>query len=216
MLIKYRSVPYKELLLSLSIGAELDGEHFIRKQASVAFALIATNEPLRTDYRKIVIADRCNPLPAKTPYYRDGKVYFPDGSRVKTGRGSPTLDVGESRELIDAFIGQHRSQFLLGSDTAENTFAHLLLDESERQLGDKLGIRFFRTKFAAEHRAQTRAVNRQMQVMDHDMSTHDTFYTPPVEFDDAPMDDVEMEDEEMEGNDVEMEEAAKTLLSFSN
>ena len=101
---------------------------------------------------------------------------------------------------------------------AANTFAHLLLDESERQLGDKLGIRFFRTKFAAEHRTQSRAVSRQMRVMDHDMSTHDTFYTPPVEFDDAlnaPMDDVEME-EEMEGNDdVEMEEAAKTLLSLS-
>lgn len=211
LLVKYRTIPYKELLLSLAAGAEQrsNGAEFVRLQASVAFALIAANEPLRTDYRNIVIADRCNPLPPKTPYYQDGKVYFPDGSRVKTGRGSPTLDVGESRGLIEEFISRHPTIYLLGNHMEANTFSHLLLDESERQTGDKLGIRFFRAKYGAEHRKRTRAAHKQCEVMDHSLSTDVTFYAPPVEFDgelEAPMNGEET-------NDVEM--AAEALMEMA-
>lgn len=212
LLIKYRAIPYKELLLSLAGGAEPGDRDAIREQACVLFALIGSNPPLRSDYRKIVIADRCDPLPKRTPYYRDGKIYFPPGSRIKTGSGSPTMDVGECRPLIDDFISRHNSQYLLGEWLDPNTFAHRLLDESERQLGDKLGIRFFRAKYASDHRRRMRAANNHLQVLGHSMATEDKFYTPPVEFDealDAPP--------EPEGGliDVEMGDAAMTLLSFA-
>lgn len=73
--------------------------------------------------------------------------FFPVGSTVKVpNQEILALDVRESQPVIDEFIAKHSSHMLFGHEMEPMTFARLMLDESESQLGDRLGIRFFRTK----------------------------------------------------------------------
>lgn len=151
MIGKYRFIPYKDLLLTLAAGAEKKAD-FRSMQSKLAFVLFAANEPLRCDYKNVVIADRCATLPLKTPYYKDGVVIFPITSTVKVpNKESLVLDVREFQPVIDEFIGKHSSHMLFGREMDPIIFAQLMLDESESQLGDRLGIRFFRTKYSSDN-----------------------------------------------------------------
>ena len=210
--IKYRAVPFKDLLMSLAEGARKKADDgtgdysFILERVRLAFTLIAMNPPLRTDYCNIILKDRVESIPPKTPYYHDGKLYFPEGSRIKTGNASPTLDIGECRGLIEDFVAHHPSQYLFGSMT-NNAFSRMLLEESFDQLGVSLGIRFFRTKYSTDKRKRTRAANQQFQVMDHSMATDVGSYALPVEFEG----EMEMDGEIEAGDAVEPN---KMSLSF--
>lgn len=175
---KYRQIPYKALLLSLAEGAvEKDPDNFRLQQTRLAFLLLSANEPLRCDHKNVVIAERCPTLPPNTPYYKDGFIHFPIASMVKVPNAEPlTQDVSEHQQVVEDFISKHSSRYLFGYAMEPVTYAHLLLDGSQAQLGDRLGIRFFRTKYSSDNWAMVHGASKMVKGMNNKLSTQERYY----------------------------------------
>lgn len=177
---KYQHIPYKALLLSLADGvAEKDPGKvdFKLQQARLAFLLLSANEPLRCDHKNIVIADRCPVLPPNTPYYKDGVIHFPIASMVKVPNAEPlTQDVSEHQQVVEDFISKHSSRYLFGYAMEPVTYAHLLLDGSQAQLGDRLGIRFFRTKYSSDNWGIVHGAMKLCKGMNNALTTQERYY----------------------------------------
>lgn len=190
MLGKFANMSYHELLRKVLKQAESELAESTYPKAQdnririiLICLMLTVNAPMRGDYRNIVIKDRMETVPEKTPYYHDGWVYTPPGSRLKDSDGrkdSPEkIDMREAQELIETCIASHESHYLLGIAYNSSSFSRLLREQTKRTKGVEtgLGIRFFRTKYSIENDAVTEKAHKILSVMGHTGKTHRRDYT---------------------------------------
>lgn len=112
LLAKYANVTYAVMLRKIinQAESELAESNYPRAQDNririiLICLMLSVNAPMRGDYRNIVIKNRMETVPPKTPFYDDGWIYTPPGSRLKDSNGlkdSPTkIDMRGAQELIE-------------------------------------------------------------------------------------------------------------------